>query len=71
MPGIIDNLFGSGRPGNSAADLEREYRKGLLAGYARGFIAARDKIAAMLEEEGRDQTAQRVRRMELKRKESR
>lgn len=39
-----------------------------LVGYAKGFAAARDKIAVMLEEEGKGQTAQRVRKMELKRK---
>jgi hypothetical protein len=67
--GFWESLFESSKQaardpvGDKAA-----YRMGLLAGFDRGFTAARERIAVMLEEEGRGQTAQRVRNIQLKRK---
>lgn len=46
-------------------------RKAIREGYQAGFNAARDKIASVFEEEGKSQTAARIRKMSLSLKESR
>jgi hypothetical protein len=58
---LMEKIFGP-MPEASAAKVHRE---ALMKGYEMGFEAARDKIATMLEEEGKAQTALRVRKLKL------
>jgi hypothetical protein len=55
---MLREMFGDLKPKESTEDA---YRRGLL----KGFILARDRIAKMLDEEGKGVSAGKVRKMEL------